>query len=61
MLTNIKPAALTVSGAVTYSQLSRSRLYELIRTGELPSFTVGGRRMIRPAAVDAFLAKAEAA
>lgn len=53
----IEPLALTVSDAVSYSRLSRSRLYALIQTGELPSFTVGGRRMIYRAAVDAFFAK----
>lgn len=57
MTGGILPLALTVSDAVAYSRLSRSRLYSLIKSGELPSFTVGGRRMIYRAAIDAFFAK----
>ncbi|WP_212743801.1 helix-turn-helix domain-containing protein [Caulobacter sp. 3R27C2-B] len=58
----ILPIALNMTGAVAYSGLSRSRLYELMREGDLPSFQVGGRRMIRRDALDAFFAKlAEAA
>lgn len=53
----IEPLALTVSDAVAYSRLSRSRLYTLIQSGEVPSFTVGGRRMIYRASIDAFFAK----
>ncbi|MFN3815163.1 helix-turn-helix domain-containing protein [Brevundimonas sp.] len=58
----IHPLAFTIHDAVAYSGLSRSRLYTLIQTGELPSLQVGGRRMIRRDALDAFFAKlAEAA
>lgn len=53
----IEPLAFTVGDAVSYSGLSRSRLYELIRTNELPSFTVGGRRMILRASIDGLFAK----
>ena len=56
-LAKIEPLALTVSDAVAYSRLSRSRIYSLIQAGELPSFTVGGRRMIYRAAIDTFFAK----
>lgn len=42
----LKPLALTIHGAVSFSGLSRSRLYSFIQANELPSFTVGGRRMI---------------
>jgi len=59
---NILPIALNMTGAVAYSGLSRSRIYEMMRAGELASFQVGGRRMIRRDALDAFFAKlAEAA
>ena len=51
------PAAFTVSDAVKYSGLSRSRLYELMKAGELQSFQVGGRRMILREAVDRFFAR----
>ena len=51
---NILPVALTVARAVDYSGLSRSRLYDMMRRDELPSFQVGGRRMIYRSAIDAF-------
>jgi len=54
---SIEPAAFTVANAVRYSGLSRSRLYELMRDGEILSFHVGGRRMILREALDQFFAK----
>ena len=57
MTGSILPTAFTVAGAVSYSGLSRSRLYELMRDGEIASFHVGGRRMILREAVDRFFAK----
>jgi excisionase family DNA binding protein len=54
----IIPIALNVPKAVAYSGLSRSRLFELIQSGCLPSFLVGGRRMILRDAVDAFIHRA---
>ena len=53
----ISPVALNIAGAVAYSGLSRSRLYELIRHGDLASFQVGSRRMIRRDVLDAFFAR----
>ena len=59
---SLQPIALTVLGAAAYSGLSRSRLYDLFRAGTLPSFHVGGRRMVLREAVDSFVnASAEAA
>lgn len=52
----IEPIALSVSDAVIYSGLSRSRIYCLLQSGELASVRVGGRRMIRRAAIDTFFA-----
>lgn len=52
-----EPLALTVYDAVAYSGLSRSRLYTLMQSGELPSLLVGNRRMIYRADIDAFFAK----
>jgi excisionase family DNA binding protein len=49
-----QPLALNMKDAVTYSGLSRSRLYELMRSGTLPSLSVGGRRMVLRADLDAF-------
>lgn len=56
MTVTTQPLAFTITGAVSYSGLSRSRLYELIRAGDLPSLTVGGRRMIYRSDLDAFFA-----
>ncbi len=50
----IQPIAFTVADAVAYSSLSRSRLYTLIKSGAVASLQVGGRRMIRRDALDAF-------
>lgn len=47
MIDAILPYAFNVGGAVRYSQLSRARLYELMKTGVLPFSRIGGRRMIR--------------
>ncbi|WP_409514762.1 helix-turn-helix domain-containing protein [Brevundimonas sp.] len=54
---SIPPLVLTISAATAYSALSRSRLYALMQSGELPSVRVGGRRLIRRDALDAFFAK----
>ena len=56
MTTAVQPLAFTVHHAVAYSGLSRSRLYALMKTGELPSLQVGGRRLIRRDAIDAYFA-----
>lgn len=53
----IKPFAFTIHDAVAYSGLSRSRLYTLIQSNELPSLQVGGRRMILRNELDAFFAR----
>lgn len=61
----VSPVAFTIPDAVAYSGFSRSRLYRLIQSDDLPSLRVGGRRMIRRDALDAFFdrltAEAEAA
>ena len=57
MTVNIEPAAFNVADAVRYTGLSRSRLYSLVRDGQIASFHVGGRRMFLRSALDAFFAK----
>lgn len=57
----ILPHAFTVYGAAHYSSISRTRLYEMIRDEELPSFTLGGRRMFLRSDLDALLEKAASA
>ena len=53
----VKPYALTVEGAVRHTGLSRTRIYNLIKSGDLPSFTIGSRRMFLVDALDAFMDK----
>lgn len=53
----IKPYALTVEGAVRHTGLSRTRIYNLIKAGELASFTIGSRRMFLVDVLDAFMDK----
>lgn len=53
-VTPIHPTAFSIPDAAQYSGLSRSRLYGLMQTGEIASLKVGGRRMIRRDALDAF-------
>jgi excisionase family DNA binding protein len=59
--TPILPAAFTIAGAVAYTGISRSKLYELMKQGDIASFQVGGRRMILRGALDEFFAKLLAA
>lgn len=42
----VQPYALTIDNAARFSGLSRSRIYELMGTGDLKSFKIGSRRMI---------------
>ena len=45
-LQDVKPVALRVPGAVKYTGLSRSALYELMADGRLPFTSVGTARLI---------------
>lgn len=54
----IYPVAFKIPDAVSYSGLSRSRVYELIQSGTLASFRVGGRRLILRETVDRFIHQA---
>lgn len=63
MGTQTEKAAMSIAQAANYTGLSRSTLYRLMDAGELPSIKIAGRRLIRPAALDAMLdaaAKSEA-
>jgi excisionase family DNA binding protein len=61
MPAQFQPLVFTIADAVAYSGLSRTRLYALIKSGDLPSLQVGGRRLIRREALDAFFAKLDKA
>ncbi|CDR07427.1 helix-turn-helix domain-containing protein [Streptomyces iranensis] len=47
--------ALTVPEVMTALRLSRSKTYDLIRTHQLPSFTVGRARRVSPDSLRAFI------
>lgn len=55
---HIQPYALTIDGAARFSGMSRSRIYELIKAGELKVFKIGKRTMMRTDMLKAFLDKA---
>ena len=56
-VTALQPIAFKLPDAAAYSGLSRTCLYNRIRSGEIQSFRVGGRRMIFRSAIDVFLAR----
>ena len=43
---DLEPEGLSVHEACIYSGIGRSRLYELLRTEEVASITVGTRRLV---------------
>ena len=52
------PALVTVEEAATYLSIGRSRMFELLREGEIPSLTIGPRqRRIRVTDLDDFVAR----
>ena len=51
-----EPRALSVVEAAERLGISRSKLYELIRHGDLQTVQVGGRRLVMSSVVDEFLA-----
>lgn len=58
MVPNIpEPIALSIPSAVAYSGLSRSRLYQLIRSNDVASVQVGGRRLVLRSGIDDFFAR----
>ncbi|MFF1740659.1 helix-turn-helix domain-containing protein [Streptomyces mirabilis] len=57
MLTAVpdSPEAFTVPEVMTALRLSRSKVYDLIRSRQLASFTVGRARRISPDSLRAFI------
>jgi excisionase family DNA binding protein len=47
--------AVSVDEAVTLTGLSRSTVFRLVQTGELPSLKVGRRRLIRVVDLDGYI------
>ncbi len=52
--------AVSVNEAVRMSGMGRTKLYESLSNGDLPSFKIGTRRLIRISALDAWLSSFEA-
>ncbi|MCC8336628.1 MULTISPECIES: helix-turn-helix domain-containing protein [Streptomyces] len=49
------PEAFTVPEVMTALRLSRSKVYDLIRSRQLASFTIGRARRVSPDSVRAFM------
>ena len=57
----VEPEAVPVPQAGRMIGCGRSKVYELLSDGELPSLLLGGKRLVRVAAIRALLAKLEQA
>lgn len=57
----IAPGVLTVRDVAARLRLSVTRVRELIGSGELPSYKIGGARRVDPSALAAFLAERQRA
>ncbi len=49
----------TIPQLVIATGLTRTRIYAMIKTGELPSFAIGRQRLVRHEAVEKVLREAE--
>lgn len=54
-----KPLAVSPTEAARLIGCGRTMLYQLIGAGALPSFTLGRRRLIRMAAIEAWISSQE--
>nr|WP_272919956.1 helix-turn-helix domain-containing protein [Streptomyces sp. SID4948] len=54
-VTTAPPQALTVPEVMTALRISRSKVYDLFRARELPSFTVGRSRRVAETALTAYM------
>jgi len=54
---SITPSLLTVDEAAAALSLSRTAVYELMRTGDLGSVQIGVRRRVPVTAIDAYVAR----
>lgn len=51
------PLLMSIKDAATYLGLGRSKMYELVNCGELPSLALGGRRLVSRQALNEFVAQ----
>ncbi|GAA4869664.1 helix-turn-helix domain-containing protein [Kitasatospora terrestris] len=56
-MTSAVPEAMTVKEVMAALRLSRSKVYDLLRSRELPSFTIGRLRRFDTADVTAYMRK----
>jgi excisionase family DNA binding protein len=56
---SVPPELLNISDAARTACISRSKLYEFIGTGELPTVKLGKRRLVRVEALRASIASKE--
>ncbi len=49
------PLLLSVKDAATHLGVARSKMYELVNNGELPSLALGGRRLVSREALNEFV------
>ncbi|ACT59327.1 helix-turn-helix domain-containing protein [Hirschia baltica] len=61
VLKTTTPIAVSPAEGAKMAGLGRTKLYEAISSGELPSFRIGTRRLIRVSAIEAWLASHESA
>ena len=59
--TNLLPLAVSPDAAADLIGIGRTKLYELLDVGRIPSIKVGRRRLIATAALEQFLASGDAA
>ncbi len=52
---DIQPAAMSVADTAKYLSISRARLYELMKAGDIRPAKIGHRTVIRRVDADAFL------
>jgi len=55
----VRPLAYDIETFARISGLGRTKIYDLFATGELPSFKVGRRRLIRAETADALFRRLE--
>lgn len=55
----LQPLAVCPRSAAKLAGIGLTKLYEAISSGDLPSFKIGTRRLIRVSALDAWLASFE--
>lgn len=59
--TTLSPLAVPPATGAKLAGVGRTKFYEAISSGEIPSFKFGARRLVRVAAIEAWLAHREKA